>query len=255
MPSLAELQQRFVNAVRTPAGDLPGMIDPAGLTSAVRLEVYRNNTCASLQQRLATVYPVTERLVGIDFFRYAAYTFMRQQPSLSGDLGTYGGAFPDFLAGFKAAAGLLYIADVARMEQARHDAARAADKAPLDVAALSRIAPDDYERLRFVLHSSVRLVISPYPIWQIWEVNQPDYPGEPGVDLDAGGCRVLIWRQDGELRQQCISPGSTQVLEALGREQDLADACGQALTVEPHYDVGTDLQQWVASRVIADFTL
>lgn len=252
---LAELQRRFVDAVLAGTGDLPEAILPAGLASATRLDVYRNNTFGNLGDRLAAVYPVTQRLVGADFFRYAGRAYIREQPSHSGDLSDYGASFADFLTAFEPAYGLPYLADVARLEWARHEAERAADHPPLEISSLAGIDPDDYERLKFVLHSTVRLVVSPYPIERIWQVNQPDYRGEPWVDLDAGGCRLLIWRHDFDIRQRSIGDGSARLLAALDCGQNLAAACEQGLAAEPDCDISAELQQLVASQVIVDFVL
>lgn len=255
MPSLSELQRRFVDAVLAPAGDLPDLIRPAGIDSAARLDVYRNNTFSSLGKLLAALYPVVERLVGAEFFRHSARCYIDRYPSRSGDLGDYGSEFPEFLATFEPASQLVYLADVARLERARHQAARAAARAPLDIAALARLTADDYENLRLIVHPSVRLLNSPYPVLQIWQFNQLADPGAAQIDLASGGCQLLVWRHDLDVVQETLTSGSLALLQNLTHGRDFASACEQALAAEPDFDLGTTLQQWVARQVVVDFVL
>ncbi len=255
MPSLAELQQQFVAQLLRPDGDLPESIRPNGLSSAARLGVYRNNTLTGLGKALAAIYPVVERLVGEDFFRHAARVFIRRHPSHCGDVGEYGAGFADFLAEFEPARALGYLPDVAQLEWARHRAARAADHDPLDLAALARVTPDDYESLYFALHPSVRLLESDYPVLRIWQVNQPDYAEEDRVDLREGGCRLLIWRQGLALRQRALPPGEYRLLQALAEELDFGSACEPALAAEPDCGIGELLPRWIVDGVIVDFSV
>lgn len=76
---------------------------------------YRNNVYGNLRHTLRSVYPVVERLVGNDFFGFAASAYIDGQASCSGDLNQYGGEFPAFLLAFPPAQGLPYLADVAAL--------------------------------------------------------------------------------------------------------------------------------------------
>ena len=82
---------------------------PAGLCSsngadpASRFAVYRNNVQSSLINALADGYPVVAQLVGEEFFRAMAATFVQQQPPQSPLMGRYGEAFADFIDVFEPA--------------------------------------------------------------------------------------------------------------------------------------------------------
>jgi hypothetical protein len=255
MPSLAELQRQFVAQLLRPDGDLPESIRTNGLSSAARLGVYRNNTLTGLGKALAAVYPVVERLVGEEFFRHATRIFIRRYPSRCGDVGEYGAEFADFLAEFEPARALAYLPDVARMEWARHLAARAADQDPLDLAALGRVTPDDYESLHFALHPSARLLESAWPVLRIWEINQPGHGDEERVDLREGGCRLLIWRHGLALRQRALPPGEYRLLQAMAEGLDFGSACELALAAEPECGIGELLPRWIVDGVIVDFSV
>src|SRR6058998_3341941 len=82
---------------------------------------------------------------------------------------------------------LEYLADVARLEWAMHTALHAEVRVPLDPAELGGLASHDVARLVLQFDPSVTLLDSPWPIDQIWRVNQVDAEVQAPVDLNAGG--------------------------------------------------------------------
>ncbi len=175
MPALHDLQQAFMAALL--ANDAPAdaaqlAVTPAELSG---VEVHRHTMRANLHGALRSAYPVIERLVGAEFFAYAAQAFIAGQPSLSPNLEDYGAGFNAFLYTFAPAASLPYLGDVAMLEHA------------IDVIARM---PDD---------TAVRLLHSPYPILRIWQVNQPGWSGDDSVDLDIGPDHLRIYREQGEV--------------------------------------------------------
>jgi hypothetical protein len=98
---------------------------PPGLTAwnrsdpARRFAVYRNNVMVSLIDALADSFPVTQALVGEEFFRAMAGVFARAHPPRSPVMAHYGDGFAGFIEDFQPAASLPYLADVARLEMLR----------------------------------------------------------------------------------------------------------------------------------------
>ncbi|MFO1351468.1 MAG: DNA-binding domain-containing protein [Gammaproteobacteria bacterium] len=253
MSALRELQQRFVEQIFSDDGDLPEWIRADGLASAERLDIYRNNTLVGLTKTLRSLYPVIERLVGEDFFRYAAHRYIHEYPSRSGDLNEYGADFADFLARFEPTAGLVYLPDVARLELAYQQAANAADSAALDFAALAQVAPERYEELRFRLHPTARLLVSPYPILRIWQVNQPNYADDPSVDLNQGGVKLLLIRRALEVELEPLADGEFALLQALSEPLNFGVACERALESQADFDVTASFQRHALAGTLVDF--
>ena len=193
MPSLSELQRGFAGA--TIFGDsaaLAGLgIVAAGLDPATRIGVYRNNVFGNYRKALAATYPVIRRLVGPAFFDAAIDAFVRGYPSQRGDVNRYGAELPRFLADYRPAQKLAYLPDVARLEWAVDQAGIAADALALETAALAAVPVETWGELRLLLHPSVRLIESCYPILRIWRVNQPDAEDQT-VDLGEGGEWLLV---------------------------------------------------------------
>ncbi len=254
MPSLLELQTGMAAAV---FGESPAVARHvrAGRFPADRLlQIYRNNSFASLTGALADLYPVVEKLVGHGFFQYCADRYIRRFPSQSGNLHDFGGRFAEFLADFPAAADLPYLPDVARLEWAWHEAFHAADHAALPLARLASVPPARYGQLLFKLHPSARLLASDFPILRIWQANQDNAPALQ-IRLDEGGDRLLVLRRDLEIEVHRLAPGEHQLLAVLARGGDFALACEQSLEAEPGLDLGQTLSRQVQSGCIADFHL
>ena len=77
-------------------------------------------------------------------------------------------------------------------------------------------------RLRLILHPSVRVVRSAWPVLAIWEANQPDRDGKP--DREEGADDVLVWREAQKVRLARLSPPQAAFVQGLGRGLALEDA-------------------------------
>jgi hypothetical protein len=220
MLTLREPQERFAQAVLGCDDNVLGQHVHAngfagGITGARRLQVYRNNTLASLTEALTALYPVVRRLVGEEFFGHAAREYIPAHPSVSGNLHDFGGELAAFLARFPGAAELVYLPDVARVEWAYHQAFHDAEHSSLDLTALAGVSPEQYRDLRFRLHPASRLLSSSYPVLRIWAVNQEGFEGDQTVDLSEGGVKLLVIRRRIEVMIEPLSEGECALLQAL----------------------------------------
>lgn len=254
-PSLRELQRAFAAGVFNDALDVLAHIRDGAFPAARHLQVYRHNTFANLTDALVADYPVVHRLVGEGFFAYAADSYIRRHPPRSGNLHDFGGDFAGFLAAFPAAQSLAYLPDVARLEWAWQEAYHAADAAPLSPDALAAVAPAHYGSLVFRLHPSARLLASDYPVLRIWQVNQPEFEGDQGVDLAEGAVRLLVARRRLDVEIGPLTAGEYVWLTALAAGRPLAAATETALTAATNFDVAAAMQRHVRSGTFIGFTL
>lgn len=164
MTALAELQRRFRAALLE--GDESGIerdVRHDGLSAAKRLQIYRNNARLLLTEALKANFPATCRIADERFFAYAAAEFIRRHPPRQPRLAEYGSELPDFLAGFAPAAGLPWLADLARLEWTMLECQEAADAPalrPPDLEADAHSIP----QLRFERHPACRLLSSRWPV-------------------------------------------------------------------------------------------
>lgn len=158
----------------------PGQPCPPGLTTwngsdpARRFAVYRNNVIVSLVDALADTFTVTQELVGETFFRAMARVFAYAHPPTSRVLAFYGEAFPDFVERFPPAAGVPYLADVARLEFMRVRAYHAADVAPAMAAQIAAALADEaaLPSLSLALHPSLGVLKSAAAVVSLWAAHQ-----------------------------------------------------------------------------------
>ncbi len=248
---LAELQQCFVASLYgEPVGLQDVVRSEGGISIADRVAIYRNNLHVGFGKALALEFPVIAALCGPEFFTVLAREFQHAHPSVSGDLHHIGGPFPEYLRRRFRDSDYAYFADVAALEWAREESARAADAPPLDLATLGIIAPEETPALRFALDPAVRLVASCWPVLSIWEAHQ--VAGEAqGVDLEAGPEQVLVRRAVTGPALEQITAADLALLTALHRGDTLGEAFDAALDVDPAFDVSAALQRFVAYGLFA----
>ena len=247
-----ELQRRFVASLYGEPADLDGAIrDDGGIGAADRLAIYRGNLHATFANALRLGFPVIAALCGPEFFAVLAREFQRAHPSASGDLHAIGAPLPQYLRERFADSEYAYFADVAALEWAREEAARAADAPPLDLQALGALAGDEAAALRLTLHPAVRLVASRWPVFTVWQAHQG--PGEVArVDLGSGAQQVIVWRaRGGTTRLECVAAAELRLLAALQDGASLGDAFDAALGIDPDFDVAAALERCARRGILA----
>ncbi|MBK8162045.1 MAG: putative DNA-binding domain-containing protein [Gammaproteobacteria bacterium] len=254
MPSLRELQQEFMRALLMRGnGVIPGLVKQG---AARGISAYRNTSHANLHNALRGVYPVIERLVGREFFAYAADAYMEYAPSTSGDLNHFGMRFPEFLRSFPPARALAYLVDVAVLERARHEVHDAAEADPVVPRHLATMAPEDYGRLVCIPHPATRLVGSPYPVLSIWERNQASYSGDPSVDLRQGGDDLLVRRAaSGLVVVERLATADWLLLSRLAQGACLEEALNTLPDSIQNFDFTAALQRFFGDGVLIDVYL
>jgi hypothetical protein len=226
MPSLLEVQTRF-------AADL---LDGSG---PPRMAVYRANVFGNWCAALADAYPVTQRIVGKEFFDAMARDYAHTNPSQNGDLHAYGVRLAVFLETYAHTQDLPYLPDVARMEWLAHRAYYAADAAPFDCSRPTevRLAP------------ACALLESDWPLAAIWEAHQEG--GEPDkVDLGAGPDRVLVHRPGWRAQVCSLRPGDFRFLERLGTGAGLGPALEAAAAEDPAFVPRVAFAAWVQAGAL-----
>jgi hypothetical protein len=120
----------------------PGLTTWNGSDPAQRFAVYRNNVIVSLVDALADTFPVTQELVGEPSSAPWRANSSAPRHRVRRCWRSTATALPNSSRRFPPAAGLPYLADVARLEMLRVLAWHAADACQLDLdVAIYRLAP------------------------------------------------------------------------------------------------------------------
>lgn len=196
MPSLLELQSMMRAALCDGAVDdrLAGLMRDAADAEAI-LRIHRNTYRITLAQALSLSFPAVRKLVGDAFFDMAAHHLIERHPPANAWLDSYGVGFPDFLAGYRAAASLPYLAGVARLEVLVNRALHAADAPGCALAELAALDQASAARVRFAPHPSLGLLQCATPIDAIWSaVLAGDDAALAAIDPNGAPVWLLIAR-------------------------------------------------------------
>ena len=258
--SLRDLQKRFDAALFEDVADAVApwicgrgastALGETGIDAHARLAIYRNNLREGFRKALALEYPVIERLVGEDYFRQLALSFLTEHPSRAGDLHPIGEPFARFLRHRFKDTQYAYLPDVATLEWTYQQSYVAADAPSFDPAVLSDIPQEAYGRLRFTLHPACGLMQSPYPVVRIWAVNQADATGDEAIDLSSGPDFILLRRAAEGVEMRRIAAADFALLQAFSQGADLASALESAYALDPGFDLGEALRRFISLGVL-----
>ena len=248
-------QQVFVDALLDPSQPVPGgLVTWNGSNPLARFSVYRNNVIASLINALADTYPVTQELVGADFFRGMARIFVSTEPPSSRVLAFYGASFPAFIENFQPAESVPYLADVARLEMARVRAYHAAECAGLsaDVIVHALTAVEQLPHLLVGFQPSMLLVRSQYAVASLWAAHQGIVDMttiDPYVPENA-----LIIRPDLDVDVMRLTDGASEFIQQLLRGASLGSAVEQASLSDAQFDLTGTVSLLMRTQAIVSIT-
>ena len=179
MQALHELQKQFWKSLR--CKDLlqtnhEYVSEGGKLTPSDKLNIYRKTSRTAHTNALSQRYFCCEKILGEKFFTQIAKQYFYGNPATNQNLNLYGGFFPQFLNEYVNSHSDLsdyhYLPDLARFEQAYELAYHAKDDELFDFGGLANLDSQSYQNLCFELSEALHILISDYPIYEIWQVNQ-----------------------------------------------------------------------------------
>ena len=217
------------------------------------LQVYQANRAVLAERTLASTYPVTSQLIGVESFEPLTHQFWRQHPPQRGDMGQWGAQLAEFLDAAPQLADEPFLGDVARTEWALHRAATAPD-AGLDAASFALLSEaDDAHPVRLVPSPGTCTLASAYPVVSIINAHLLGRPtmGEAADLLRQGqGEHALVWRQGFKPTVRTLSLAEYHLVAALNKGLALEAALDQALAIEPAFDFSAWLSAAVQTGLI-----
>lgn len=227
----ARRQQWLLRALRgehgahSPGAWLAGTAD----LQQLGLRAYQANAAATAGRALEAAYPTVQQLLGPEAFTALAQAHWHAQPPSCGDLAAWGKGLPGFIAAAPDLAGEPYLADVARLDWALHQAQQAADDDG-PVADLPLLGTADAAGLRLRLRAGHAVLQSAHPVHTLWAAHRSNAHDRFAPARQALAARraeaVRVARQGLAVVVVCIDPATASF------EQDLLQGrtLGQALT-------------------------
>lgn len=244
----ALLERSFADAILSDDAPIPSTIQLAsGPAVTSRFGVYRNNVLFSLTNALAARYPTTRDLLWPDTFEGAARLFVTMYPPRSPVLLEYGDGFPQFLRRIGIGPSTDYIADIAELESARVRAYHAPDATPLSVEAFAKLSPVALTGARFVLHPSVSLIHSRFPVVSAWEA------GRRGGDVEVWKPEAaLILRPYLEVDVWRLPPGGYEFFQRIAASGTVAEAASEAASNIADFDLSQIFHVLISAGAVTE---
>ena len=197
---------------------------------------------------LITHFPVTRRVAGDESFDAMARRFIVTERSCPASRFSNWEAFPSFLRSQGKAASIEYVADIAELEMARAKAKYAADALPIGAHAFLSLRAERLRGLRLVLHPSIFLVPSRFPIVAIWETNQSEHQNGR-VDRWRAEC-ALVARPFLEVEVRRLPPGGHAFIGALSQGCTIVAALEAATAADPKFDIAINRALLIEANVV-----
>lgn len=256
---LNELQAAFLSAVREAKSDevLKAYVkSSSNLSWQQRIAIYRDSFKGNLIACLKAAYPVCLRLVGEEYFSALAVRYIAIYEHRQFSLADYGDQFADFLAYFEPVQHVLpYLSEVARLEWAYHLALDSEEYDGLDCHALSQLSETEHMRLIFMLPPASTLLYSDFPIYTIWEMNQPESTVQSEIRLASEPQRLFVFRYDWHIYIERLSIHEFEMLTQIQQGLCFADICEHLLQQDPAIDMNAIFATCVKRKWITDFRL
>src|SRR5271170_692470 len=230
----------FSPALLDPQSELPTVVSgPNQKMAFKRYNVYRNNVTVSLIDALAAIFPATQRITGVEFFRAMARFYVRAVPPTSPLLFEYGRDFSSFIEHYEYAQAMPWLADVARLERAWLDAYHAADEDALAPEVLAAVPSERLADTIFVAHPSTRIVRSNFAAVAIFVANRAEGPVGP-VNVSESEDAVIT-RPDLDVVVRRLPDGGAVFLTHLASGETLGEAATVAFETTPLFDLSANI--------------
>ncbi len=238
----------FSPALLDPQSETPAVVAGPNQKAAVkRYNVYRNNVTVSLIDALAAIFPATQRITGVEFFRAMARFHIRATPPTSPLLFEYGRDFPGFIERYEYAQSMPWLADTARLERAWLDAYHAADMETLTPEALAVIPSDALADAVFAAHPATRIVRSDFAAVSIFAANRTEGPVGP-IEATAPE-DALITRPGLDVVVRRLPAGGAIFLTQLVSGETLGEAASAAFEASPSFDLSANIAAMIEAGV------
>ena len=254
-PTLRDVQRWMKSRIR-PGGaqrisDAPLLNLQRGVAGEARLAVYVEGYLTRAQEALTEVYEAVHHALGDRTFVELSRAYAYRHPSHDYNLSLLGRHLPEFLVTSPLTARLPFLPDLAALEWRVAQAFHAFDAPPLDPRELAVHSLDDWHAARLIFQPSVAVVISAWPILDIWEARTRPM-SEINIDVVNRPQSVLVSRQEWQVRCRLLERPACDVLRELLAGQSLGTACASLATRYPGQalPVTTWFTHWVHDGLV-----
>jgi hypothetical protein len=232
----------------------PEIIDAPPLEVAARLGIYRNAYQVRLIEALHEVYPVLHALLGDEVFYALGESYVAAHPSPFRSIRWYGGQMSEYLSLNAPFDEQPILSEIARLEWILSEVFDSPDAKTLDRAALTSLAPEDWEGLRLGFQPGLRLLTLRFNTAAVWQaMTREEEP--PAPQSSEHPVPWIIWRQDFKNYFRSLDAAETALIEAARAGASFAELCEILGDWLPDEEVplaaANYLNTWVGSGLIS----
>ena len=240
---LAELQSLFQAAVLTGDAEDGALLDviapPREADRPTMMGVYVNAYRLRLAEFLDEDFPALRVLLGDDEFEALVEAYIDENPSRLRNARWYTTRLPEFMQESENWSANALAIGLALFERALTDAYDAADAPALSIETLAEFSPQDWPRLRFTFHPSLRLIEVAAGVLDAYAAATADEQDEEAAradEEDEGALEdrpsdasesetIAIWRADLDPAYRQIDPDEHLALFEAMAGQSFGDIC------------------------------
>jgi hypothetical protein len=211
-----------------------------------RFAIHRRHYASHLAQTLVGKFPAMEWLAGSQFMLAAAGAFIRACPPRAPCMTEYGKEFPAFVSDPAEAKELPWLRWVGELEWRLGHAALAVEHAPLALAALSEVKPEQLADCTLALQPGLHYLSAPWPVDDLIKLFLSDRAPERYA-LDAEDVFLEVCGARGTFSIARLDAGNFALRTALASGASIGGAAEQALGNDPTFDAGQGLVQIVTA--------
>jgi hypothetical protein len=258
---LKELQTLFYACITAPDGVGEGqrprsmaeraIRGDAGLSAALRLQIYVDAYFLRLLGCLQEDFPATFAIVGASLFQDLVRSYLTRYPPTAPSIDYAGQHFAEFLHDHSIRSRFPFLADLARLEHEIAEVFVAQDAAALSAAEMRNVAPEDWPGFTIRTHPAVRILESK---WKVAAIRHAVENGTPWSDVAPESTAVLIWRQHAQVYFRELEPAEHAALELASKGANVATLCETLVSsldyANPTEAINRILARWFAEGVV-----
>ena len=216
------------------------------------LSVYRNGYLKTCTDALAASYPVVRSLVGEDYFRRLAQSYVENHPPTRGTLVGYGNRFAEFLQVRPDEHELAYLPDMVAIDAAWLESYFAGDASALTATDVRTMSADgiDVSTIKVRFTPPVRFVKLQYDVADTWAVLREQGTLSDSVSLNCSDNTVMLWRLEGKIHIKVLDPGESAFLSEIAGVATLESAATAAIRVDESFDLASTFAALLTNKIL-----
>jgi len=222
LPDIQEAFQRFLLAGDSEIAS--HVVGTQRVPVETRLGIYGEGYRSRLIEALESSFPALAALLGETDFHTLAAQYVSTHASTFFSIRYYGDRMARFLATDPDYSKAPLLAELAQWEWAMATVFDAADAQPIDVSALSQLAPEKWADLRFEWSPATQVLELEWNVPDIWKaVTEETQRPEPSLSTEASSW--LIWRRDLQIYFRPLAHAEAAAVAASIGGQSFGELC------------------------------